>query len=139
MANYGSGNNFTGALFRWYRSKQTRLEKGTVEQLKKAGEEGKRLTQEYISTRGTPKSGKRGRIETGKMHDRVGYRLVGQGDSLQIRFGWESSREPYFKYQETGFLHRGGVTVEGMYALSDAADKVIRDLEADIKKVIKSA
>lgn len=140
MANYGNNGDFGGQLFKWYRSKMTKVQTGTEKALKRAGEEGESLIKEYIATRGTAKSGKQGRIDTKKMYNAVGHRILGRGESLQVRFGWVSgTREDYFQYQETGFQHVGGVTVEGMYAISDAAEKILGNLERELRGVMKSA
>lgn len=140
QAAYGSRGNFGDEVFKWYRSKMAKVEKGTEKILQEAGAEGERLMKEYIATRGTAKSGKQGRIDTRAMYNAVGNRILGRGGSQQVRFGWVSgTRKDYFAYQETGFEHKGGVTVEGMYALSDAADKVLRDLEKNLRGVMKNA
>lgn len=113
----------------------TRRARRTV---KEASEKGRDLTKEHIETRGTAKSGKRGRIETSAMLKSVSSGTVSStADELVERFGYQNS--PYWTaYQEPGFTHTSGVTVEGTYALQDAADEVFKDLRRDIGDVVKN-
>lgn len=112
----------------------TRKARRTV---KEAAEKGRDLTKQHIETRGTAKSGKRGRIETSAMLNSVSSGTVSSNiDDVVERFGYENS--PYWtQFQEPGFLHSSGVTVEGTYALQDAADEVFKDLKRDIGDVVR--
>jgi len=99
-------------------------------------EEGGNITKHNIETRGTAKSGKRGRIETGKMRDAVNSQMVKSGTrDAEGKFGWIDGYEDYYGYQEGGFEHVGGVTVEGMYALTDAGEEVWQNVVDDVKRV----
>lgn len=105
-----------------------------------AAELGANLTREHIRTRGTAKSGKAGRIETGKMLDSVDATVVHRSnDSFQARFGMGAKGvgnvEPYFSYQEGGFRHRNGVDVEGMFAVTDAREAVRQYLEMELGRI----
>lgn len=102
-------------------------------------EEGEKITKHNIETRGTAKSGKRGRVESGKMRDAVDSKVNRSKNSAVGQFGWINQFEPYFGYQESGFAHRGGVNVEGMYALSDAGEEVFQNIEADFDRTIRGA
>lgn len=112
----------------------TRRARRTVQE---AADKGRDLTKQHIETRGTAKSGKRGRIETSAMLNSVSSGTVSADISEVVtRFGYENS--PYWtQFQEPGFNHVGGVTVEGTYALQDAAEEVFKDLRRDIGDAVK--
>lgn len=105
--------------------------------VQEAADKGRDLTKEHIETRGTAKSGKRGRIETAAMLNSVSSGTVSSDiNEVVTRFGYENS--PYWtQFQEPGFVHTSGVTVEGTYALQDAADEVFKDLKRDIGDVVR--
>lgn len=113
----------------------TRRARRTV---KEAAKKGRDLTKQHIETRGTAKSGKRGRIETSAMLNSVSAGTVSSNiDEVVERFGYENS--PYWTaFQELGFTHPSGVTVEGTYALQDAADEVFKDLRRDMGDAVRS-
>lgn len=99
-------------------------------------EKGEAITKFHIATRGTAKSGKKGRIETQKMYDAVKSEMVKETKTeAEGKFGWIDSYEDYYGYQEGGFEHVGGVTVEGMYALTDAGEEVWQNVVDDVKRV----
>lgn len=105
-----------------------------------AVEAGENVTKHHIETRGTEGTGKRGRVETGRMRDSVGSRMDEQSASgLQGRFGWLDEQPEYARFQEPGFTHTSGITVEGMFALSDAAEEVVQDLRDDIDKIVRNS
>lgn len=149
----GRGNREyqNGDLVRWYKSKMTRIEDGVDEAMDAAGEFGKELGQQYISTRGTGREWTRpgpsgrdastpGRVDSGKMRDAFGFRKTTQGNSRQLRIGWVSgTREDYFQFQETGFTHFSGIDVPGMYALQDATEAAMAQLMQDLKRKVKDA
>lgn len=128
-----------GDITRWYRGKVEALEAANEEALREVAEEGAELMKYFIETRGTDKSGKRGRVDKGKMRDAVTSEVTTRGPGKhQANFGWLKEREDYFLWQEGGFEHTGGVTVEGMYALTDAAEEVFTNLREDIERNLKS-
>lgn len=112
----------------------TRKARRTVQE---AADKGRDITKQHIETRGTAKSGKRGRIETSAMLNSVSSATVSSNiDEVVTRFGYENS--PYWtQFQEPGFVHSSGVTVEGTYALQDAAEEVFKDLKRDIGDVVR--
>lgn len=112
----------------------TRRARRTVQE---AADKGRDLTKQHIETRGTAKSGKRGRIETSAMLNSVSSGTVSADiGEVVTRFGYENS--PYWtQFQEPGFNHVGGVTVEGTYALQDAAEEVFKDLRRDIGDAVR--
>lgn len=117
-------------LFEWVESKVDAVTEEAKDAVKAGAKEGEDLTKEYIRTRGTAKSGKQGRIDTGRMINAVSSQVEKDTDTeIEASFGWTRDREKYFALQEGGFIHTSGVTVEGMYALSDAADKVVRNID----------
>lgn len=124
----------------WFEGVSKKMIDGISEVVESAVGEGKEITQHNIETRGTMKSGKRGRIEKGKMRNAVDSRVTKRDKSgVAGKFGWINEFEPYFGYQEGGFEHVGGVSVEGMYAISDAAKEVFDNIEADIDRAVRNA
>jgi hypothetical protein len=96
-------------------------------------EDGALTTQINIATRGTPKSGKQGRVRTGDMLDAVKSEMIKSTPrEAEGKFGWIDEYEDYFGYQEGGFDHVGGVTVEGMYALEDAGEEAWNNVVEEI-------
>lgn len=91
-------------------------------------DEGADLMRQYIRTRGTEKSGKEGRIETGTMLDEVESAVHRNPKSVRGEFGWGVAgglHEKYFDYQENGFRHwRSGENVPPMHAMLDAFIKM---------------
>lgn len=80
----------------------------------------------YINTRGTNWSrsqGRAGRVDTGQMLDDVSYRQNPHHSAriFSWEFGWINAFQQYFGFQERGFRHVGGTSVEPMYALRDAS------------------
>lgn len=78
----------------------------------------------FTATRGTEKSGKPGRIESGKMYDEVSYRVWQDSDgSIHGELGFLDGGELYeFLQTDTGFRHWiSGEFIEPTYALRDAA------------------
>lgn len=134
MANFTDGRQ----LFEWIESKLNRLTDQAKDAIREGAKEGEDLTKLHIETRGTAKSGKQGRIETGRMRDAVTSRVEKDTDTeIEASFGWLDDRANYFGLQERGFTHTSGVDVEGMFALSDAADQVVRDIERKLGKAVK--
>lgn len=133
--------NGSGAeIVRWFRGKRKDVEEAAVGVLYDAAIEGEQTMQHLIATRGTAKSGKAGRIDTGRMHDAVTSRVVRRSDGAQLDIGWIRDREDYFLMQEGGFFNvAAGVDVEGMYALQDTAEMVFNKLDNDIERAIRNA
>lgn len=139
-SNYGGGDS-GGDPVRWFRGKVTRIEDGVEQALQNAMEDGAEIMRNNIATRGTAKSGKAGRIETGKMSGDVKARVYpGTDKGNQVgRFGWIDNREDYYGYQEGGFEHVNGGDVEGMYALQDAAELAFREFQRAVDEVKRNA
>lgn len=99
-------------------------------------ETGEKLVKEYISTRGTAKSGKAGRIETGAMLRSVRSQMLAKGTLMAHgRFGLGAGPS-YSIFQEKGFRHnRSGAHVEGMFAVVDAREAIYQYLIASIRTV----
>jgi hypothetical protein len=94
-----------------------------LEQISATGEEEMK---QYIASRGTSYSrsqGRAGRIETSAMYDAVSHRPNPNTSTFVFswEFGWVNGFLSYFGFQERGFRHVGGNSVEPMYALRDAA------------------
>lgn len=126
----------TGAdLTLWLESKLKRLTDGSVRALSEAMEAGENITKHNIETRGTEASGKRGRIDTGKMLDKVDSKteILGDGEA-EGRFGWTDKEPFYARFQEDGTRF-----IEPMYALSDAAEEVLVDYLSEMDDVVRGA
>lgn len=128
----------TRSLYQWVEDKLDRLTEAGKDAIREGAKEGEALTKEHIQTRGTAKSGKQGRIETGRMLNAVTSRVEKDTDTeIEAAFGWLDDRENYFALQERGFTHVSGVTVEGMFALSDAGEEVARQITRKIGSAVK--
>lgn len=123
----------------WFERKVESLSREARDAVKDAGKSGENLTKHNIETRGTARSGKRGRVETGRMRDSVTSSFSGNKYVSVSRFGWLEEEPFYAIFQELGFEHRSGVQVEGMYALSDAGEEVWMDLQRDIDRIVKDS
>jgi len=108
------------------------VEKKVDQVIQTSSRHGRDLVREFISTRPSAKSGKRGRIETGAMLRGASYKKLGKGSA---RFGMKGGPE-WSSYQENGFKHNfSGEWVEGMFAVADAFDIVGQDIEAGLKAI----
>lgn len=127
--------DFSSAFKSWYEAKVENLDRRTFRALDESMKDGEELTQTFIATRGTEKSGKQGRIDTGAMLDSVTSetKLV-SNDEAEGRFGWLGEQPFYAKYQEAGTS-----TIAPMYALSDAAEDTIQELRAKLGDAIRGA
>lgn len=124
------------SLTAWFEEAMDNILDNVEEIVSRGVEEGEAITKLHISTRGTAKSGKKGRIETQKMYDAVKSEMtVSDKREAEGKFGWIDEYDDYFGYQEGGFDHVGGVTVEGMYALTDASEEVWENVKDRIKAV----
>lgn len=127
----------TGDIVRWYRGKIEAIEKGNADLIAEAARRGEEITKHHIESRGISK---RGRVDTGRMRDAITSKVsTDTANRVQAHFGWLSEKQDYFGYQEGGFTHTSGKTIEGMYALTDAAEEVFADLAEDIRRNIKNA
>lgn len=133
-----SGSGFSGfgaAIQKWVDNKINGVDNALAATVEHVAEFGENKTKEFIETRGTAKSGKRGRIETGEMRDSVKSGTVKKGrNHHQAEFGWMSHSPSWAKYQEQGFTHVGGSPVEGMFALGDAGDLAVKEAQRKLKE-----
>ena len=139
-ANYGGGDS-AGDPVRYFRNLVTKVDDGVGAELQQAMDDGRDTMKHLIKTRGTSKSGKAGRHESWHMVNSVSSNVYpGTKAGNQVgRFGWIEEYENYFGFQEGGFDHVNGVTVEGMYAMVDAADIVFKEFEDNVEKVMRNA
>lgn len=106
--------------------------------LQRTVETGADLMEAYIATRGTVKSGKRGRIETGKMYGSVDSEVFKRGTTLVGRWGWLTEWEDYFLYQENGFKNAWSrEDVAPMHALYDSFFRQREELFAGLAKKLR--
>ena len=124
----------------WFEGKVKELSRRTRRAFREAVKDGEELTKDNIETRGTTKSGKRGRIESGAMRDSVDSKITKENqEEIEGWFGYKDG--PYWTaFQEPGFVHYGsGQFVEGTYALTDAGAEIIQNLKEDIDKIVKDS
>lgn len=119
----------------WFTAKIQSMTRKNFTSLRNAMKDGEETTQTFIATRGTPGTGKQGRIDTGKMLDSVGSdaKLMNE-ENAEGRFGWLDKKPFYAEYQEAGTQY-----IAPMYALSDAAEIVRDELIRDLNKNMKDA
>lgn len=99
---------------------------------------GAELMEAYIKTRGTVRSGKRGRVDTGHMLDTVDYETFKQGTTLVGRWGWLDSWDKYFLYQENGFKNAWTrEDVAPMHALFDSFFRQRDEFLSELGKRLK--
>lgn len=80
-----------------------------------------------------------GRVDTGLMGDSVDASIEREANGATGKFGWINRWEDYFGYQDEGFFHnQAGREIRGMYALQDAADQVMENLERRIDEVLRA-
>lgn len=122
------------AVIAWFNKNVNDLTEAAVETVIDAGEEVAGKTRAHIATRGTAKSGKRGRIESHAMINSVGSEVVERSkDSVEVHAGYHDA--PYY----TVFQELGTSRVEAMYALTDAAEEVLADLPKELSRRMRSA
>lgn len=111
----------------------------THDMAERLGEETANEIKANIATRGTAKSGKVGRIDTGTMINAVDYRVTGSDLKWGLKVGWIYGLIKYFRFQEYGFTHTNGDAIEPMYAMRDAwtnaQDKARNEAEALLERV----
>lgn len=133
MASQGEPN-----MKEWFEEKLKKVNQALSDVALETAKEGAEITRLHISTRGTQKSGKLGRIETGEMLKAVKHSKRKAGDGrYTAEFGWIKGTPEYAKFQEEGFTHVGGGEVAGMYALSDAAEYVEKELESNLNRRLR--
>lgn len=127
--------SFEQAAGNWFEAKVNEMNRKNFGSLRDAMKDGEEITQTFIATRGTEKSGKQGRVDTGKMLDSVDSdtKLLSK-DEAEGRFGWIKKAPFYAPFQDEGTK-----TIPAMYALSDAAKIVIDELANDIGKNVRGA
>jgi hypothetical protein len=127
--------DFSRAFNSWFDRKVENLNRRTFRALDESMKEGEEITQTFIATRGTAGTGKQGRVDTGKMLDSVGSEAkLLNSDEAEGRFGWLNEQPFYAEFQEAGTQY-----IEPMYALSDAAEITIQELERKLGDAIKGA
>lgn len=119
----------------WFEAKVNELNRKSFRALREAMEAGENITKHNIENRGTAKSGKRGRIDTGTMRDSVesDAKLVSPDEAIG-RFGWLNKKPDYVKYQEPGTQY-----IEPMWALQDAGEEVMQDYLRDMNDIVKDS
>lgn len=98
-------------------------------EVKKLAQDGEDMMKEFIETRGTAKSGKRGRIETGEMRDAVANRVLEDTDqATRAEYGWIDDSPGHRTYQELGTKF-----IEPMFALRDSQEATTEEFQAFLK------
>lgn len=131
--------SYNGGMSAWFEANVSKISREAADAVEDAVDKGKEVMRYHIETRGTAKSGKRGRVETGNMRDKVQSRMEKVTPrEVSGRFGWLDP-ELYFQLQERGFNHVGGGQVEGMYALTDAFEETTADLLPELRRIVDGA
>lgn len=126
---------FSSAFNSWFDRKVENLNRRTFRALDESMKEGEEITQTFIATRGTSGTGKQGRVDTGKMLDSVGSEAkLLNSEEADGRFGWLNEQPFYAEFQEAGTKF-----IAPMYALSDAAEITIQELDRKLGDAIKGA
>lgn len=127
--------SFEEAAGGWFQAKVDEINRRNYRALGENMKDGEEITQTFIATRGTEKSGKQGRVDTGAMLDAVDSdtQLKSKDEAIG-RFGWLKKKPTYAQYQEAGTKY-----IAPMYALSDAAEIVKDQLIKDISNNVKDA
>lgn len=105
---------------------------------------GAETQRHVIENSGTPKSGKRGRIETGLMRNSVQSAGADRvGNTIEGKFGWRDP-EPYFLYQEQGFTinsrkseYTSRADVPAMHALLQGFVKAREHVRAGLLRMLR--
>jgi len=127
--------SFEQAAGGWFEAKVNEINRRNFASLRNAMKDGEEITRTFIATRGTEKSGKQGRVDTGKMLESVDSETkLESRDEAVGRFGWTDKTPFYAKYQEPGTKY-----IAPMYALTDAAEIVLDELIKDISDNMKGA
>jgi hypothetical protein len=96
------------------------------------GEYAAELVRDVVETSGTIKTGKRGRIETGKMLASVDSDYKHLPGGAEATWGFVHDAPDYTTYQEFGTQW-----IEPMNAIDDAAAEVAVDFKNDIDRMMK--
>jgi len=114
-----ASTDYRGIIMSWFEAQVDEIRDTGKNAVQETTQEGAELVRRYISTRGTAKSGKQGRIETGAMLNSVDDQIVTESrDEIVGRFGMGDAPE-YAVFQEYGTS-----TIEAMYAITDAAEQM---------------
>ena len=116
----------------WVNRKINKVREAAERAMQETVDEGARSMRNNIATRGTAKSGKAGRIDTGKMINDVDSSVDEVStDRVVGSFGWHEenfSDRAYPLFQERGFRHYlSGELIEPMFALRDAQTQAETD------------
>ena len=125
------------AMLAWFDRKVNALRQNLQEAGKDLSDDISDTTKEFIASRPSAKSGKAGRIDTGKMYDSVSAEQVsGSRDEWTFRAGYHNGPK-WTPYQEAGFDHNwSGEHIAGTYALHDAEDLAKAELPRRIKRAV---
>lgn len=128
------------AMLAWFDRKVKNMSENLRDAGKDLTDDIADTTKEFISQRPSEKSGKPGRIDTGKMIDSVDSREVSYAPTrMEFEAGYLDS--PYWTlFQEAGFDHWiTGDHIAGTYALHDAEDLAKAELPRRIKRAVEDA
>lgn len=108
----------------WFEKRVTEITQGARDVLQEGALDIALETVENVETRGTEKSGKRGRIETGAMRDAVSADITEDTETLfEVRAGFRDA--PFYTF----FQERGTRSIPAMYAVSDAYENNLPEIE----------
>lgn len=148
-------------IAKWFRGKVADVDQAGEDVLAQASKRGAEYVRYLITTRGTGRqwvgdwsgwpngiagrtSSSPGRVADGDMLDAVDSWVSSGGASADAKtrmaFGFTRARQDYFLAQEGGFRHNiTGETIEGMHAISDTAEQIKQEIEAELPSRLKRA
>lgn len=127
--------DFGKAAGDWFEVKVNEINRKNYRALQESMKDGEETTQTFIATRGTPGTGKQGRVDTGAMLNAVDSDThLKSRDEAEGRFGWLDKKPYYAEYQEDGTKY-----IPPMYALQDAAEIVKAELLRKVRENVRDA
>ena len=113
-----------GPLFRQIEQQMDEITKEATQVAIAVADTGARMAEQLTRTRPSPRSGKRGRVESGRMAESFDSRVVEVSPTkIVTEFGSLEDTQKYFVFQtETGFTFFDGTWVEPTYAMRDATE-----------------
>ena len=146
-------------IAKWFRGKVADVDRAGEAVLSEAAARGAEYVRYAIMNRGTGKTWRGdwsrfpnawpgrtgstpGRNASGEMLDAVDSWVSSGGDSTDAKtrmaFGFTRARQEYFLAQEGGFTHNiTGETIEGMHAISDAAETIRQEIQDELPRHLK--
>lgn len=147
-AAYGGRKGDPRDIVKWWQAKTDQIEGVTEEALQAYAKTGEEAAIYIIATDKKTRASKArggGRIDTRTMLDSVKSNVTTSSAGRKTaHFGWmgsqgKGSATMYFLYQEGGFDHfRSGQHIEGMFAMRDAGEHAINEMNRVMRQGMRS-